>query len=101
MDETTKTQHESVEAVFAAQPIQDEMLQARFEKFKSIAKVFSHAVVDLVPAGVEQDEALMLIRHAVAVAESGIRLGQPKGRPRITAARVSEADAVALRDKNV
>lgn len=99
MDDATKALHQEVDSLLSPVEIQDPMLQARLDKLRSVAKNFAHGIVDIVPEGVERDMALIAVRQAMHLAEVGTAVRQSKGIPKITAARVSEADAVALRDR--
>ena len=99
MNETTKALHKEVDRVLTPTVNTDEMVQAQLTKLRAVAKTLAHAIVDIVPDGIEHDQAVLAVRQAVSYAELGAAVRQATGPPRITAARVSESEAVAIRDK--
>lgn len=97
-----KVVHQEVERLLTHHEIKDPMVSAKLDKLRAVVKNFAHGVIDVVPEGAERDQALLAVREAWAWAEAGVRLHQPVGGiPRISAARIDEATAVAMRDGKI
>lgn len=100
MDENLREQHASIDkALDKRLPLRDEMKAPKVDKLRSLIKQVGHGVVDVVPEGVEKEQALVALRQVLMWVEAGTELHQESGIPRITAARIDEATAVAMRDK--
>lgn len=100
MDESLREQHADIDkALDARPPLRDEMKKVKFDKLRALIKQVGHGVVDVVPDGVEKDQALIALRQALLWVEAGVEIHQEAGIPRITAARIDEATAVAMRDR--
>ena len=98
MEDATRAAHERVDTVLAEHPLENPTLRTRVEKLRAAAKTFSHGVIEIIPESPERDEALRLIRLALLVAVDGAELNQPTSDPRVRAAVIDEATAVAMRD---
>lgn len=97
-EQQIKELHVATDKLFKAAPIADTMLLAKIEKARSQARTLAHTLIDVVPAGPERDAALLQLRQVVALAIMGCEAHPVVGPPRITAARIDEATAVAMRD---
>lgn len=100
MDENLREQHAYIDkALDKRTPLKDEMKAPKVDKLRALIKQVGHGVVDVVPEGVEKEQALTALRQVLMWVEAGTELHQPTGMPRITAARIDEATAVQMRDR--
>jgi hypothetical protein len=98
MDEATKAAHKFADSALSEHTIEDPTLRTKLEKLRQAAKVFSHGIIDTVPAGPERDRILLRIRESFLLAVDCAEMNQPAPDPRIRPARIDEATAQAMRD---
>lgn len=99
MDETLRSQHEDVDRVLGERTaVKDSLQVTKIDKLRTMVKQVGHGLVDVIPEGVERDQAVLSLRQVLLWLEAGTELNQPDGIPRISAARIDEATAVRMRD---
>lgn len=98
MPNATKEAHQALESLLTPNPVKDKATLARLDKLRAAGKVLGHAILDVVPEGAEQDRALLAVREAILFAVAGAEAHQPVKDPRVSAARIDEPTAVAMRD---
>lgn len=65
------TQHE-IENWFTFHPPKDDAQRESYELIRANGKAFARLILDLVPAGPEQDEAINRLREVVMWANAGV-----------------------------